>query len=313
MCDKGRLASGFTLVELLVVITIIGILISMLLPAVQSAREAARRSTCANNMKQLSLAVSQYVAANGCFVPGNMGRPEWKDPKSQCCPWGHFGWAAFILPQLEQQGLYDSINFDVPCYAEHIWEKSSWAPNGDGDRGPAGHEDNKSAALNQPPVFVCPSAYRIYPKTEQKDFGINGGTGKCCPERNGGHDGIAWVNSAVKPAHVRDGLSNTFLFLEFAHFGNHSWIPYDHGANQFLWVHHPSQGYVVAAEHNGDPRPPNNTQWNGRPAHSAHPGGVQATMCDGRLVWVSDHVDFKIYRAAFTRAGEEGVTSDLFD
>jgi prepilin-type N-terminal cleavage/methylation domain-containing protein len=308
---RGRRA--FTLVELLVVITIIGILISLLLPAVQSAREAARRSSCANNLRQISLASCQYLETHGCIVSGNMGRSEWREPNSSCCPWGHFGWAAFLLPFMEQQGLYDSINFDVPAYAEHIPERSGWAPGGDGNRGPAGHPDNKFAALNQPPVFVCASAHRIWPKTEQKDYGINGGSGRCCPERNGPHDGVAWKNSQVKAAHIRDGLSNTFMFLEFAHFGNHSWVPYDRGANQFFWVHHTSQGYVTAAEHNGSPRPPNNTTWNGRPSHSAHPGGVQATMCDGHLIWVSDHVDFTIYRAAFTRAGEEGVTSDLFE
>ena len=103
------------------------------------------------------------------------------------------------------------------------------------------------------------------------------------------------------------------MFLEFAHFGIHSWINYDHGANQFFWVHHTSQGYVSACEHGGSPRPPNDTNWNGRGSHSDHPGGVQATMCDGRLVWVSDHVDFPLYKAAFSRAGDEGLSSDVFD
>lgn len=313
MTRSSRRPWAFTLVELLVVITIIGILIALLLPAVQSAREAARRASCANNMKQISLAMAQYVAATGVFASGNMGRPEWIDPVGGCCVWGHFGWAAFLLPYLEQQALYDSINFNVQAYGLHIPEQSGWAPGGDGDRGPAGDPVNRAAALNQPPVFVCPSANRIWPKTEQKDYGINGGTGQCCPERSGPHTGMAWRDSGVNPAHVRDGLSNTFMFLEFAHFGNHSWVPYDRGANQFFWVHHTSQGYVVSAEHDGSPRPPNNTQWNGRGAHSAHPGGVQATMADGHLVWVSNHVDFRIYNAAFTRAGDEGLTSDIFD
>jgi type II secretory pathway pseudopilin PulG len=297
---------------LLVVITIIGILMGLLLPAVNSVRESARKNTCANNLKQISLAVLQYEQKFELFPPGSMGRPEWREPNSGCCPWGHFGWPAFILPQLEQQGLYDIINFDVQAYAEHIPEDSSWA-GASGERGPAGDPANRQAALMMPPVFLCPSAHRVQPKNEQKDFGINAGTGKCCPERNGGHDGIAHLNSAIRPAHVRDGLSNTFMLLEFAHFGIHSWIKYDRGANQFFWVHHTSQGYVTAAEHNGAPRPPNDTHWNGRGSHSDHIGGVQATMCDGRLVWVSNAVDFAVYRAAFTRAGEEGLSTDDFD
>ena len=304
-----RNRAGFTLVELLVVITIIGILIGLLLPAVQAAREAARRITCANNLKQISLAMLQYEQAFECISSGSMGQTAWNTDHG--LPWGHFGWPAFILPQLEQQGLYDSIDFDKRAYAEHIPEDSGWASGG--ERGPDGDPANRPASLMMPPVFVCPSAHRVQARNEQKDYGINATTHRCCPERNGGHDGIAWLNSAVKLANIRDGLSNTFMFLEFAHFGNHSWINYDRGANQFFWVHHTSQGYVSACEHGGSPRPPNATNWNGRPAHSDHPGGVQATMCDGRLVWVSDHVDFPLYKAAFSRAGDEGLSSDVFD
>jgi hypothetical protein len=127
----------------------------------------------------------------------------------------------------------------------------------------------------------------------------------CCPERNSGHLGIAWLNSAVAEKDVKDGLTNTFMLLEFAHFGNHSWIDYDRGSNQFFWIHHTSQGYVVSSHHDGTPTPPNDTSWNNRAAHSDHLGGIQTTMCDGHLVWISDNIDFAIYRAAFTRARSE--------
>lgn len=302
---------GFTLVELLVVIAIIGILVGLMLPAVQAARESGRRLQCANNLKQLSLAVASYTATNGCLPPGSTGKMNagggfpagWGDPNyGSGLPWGHFGWAAVILPQLEQQNLYDTIDFNVPAYAESI-------PEGGSNRGPSGNVKNKPAASMQPPFFVCPSARRVKPKTQFKDYGMNGGTGACCPERTqGGMDGVGFVRSAVKPATIRDGMSNTFLFLEFAHWAGHSWVNPGDGANQFFWVHHVSQGYVTAAEHGGAPPfAPNTTIGNTRGAFSDHIGGVQVTFCDGHTGWISNHIDFKTYRAMFTRRGNDIV------
>lgn len=306
---RVRERSGFTLVELLVVIAIIGILIGLTMPAVQSARESARRLQCANNLKQLSLAVTNYSSTNGQrLIPGSFGKMNGDNNfpsgwgEGTAYPWGHFSWAAAILPYVEQQNLYDTIDFTVPAYASSI-------PENGGERGPAGNIKNKPASEMQPSMFVCPSAHRVKPKNAFKDYGINyGSTGACCPERTTqGHTGVAWVNSAVSTAKIRDGLSNTFLFLEFAHFGNHSFVKYNEGTNQFLWVHHVSQGYVTCAEHDGTPTPPNSTTWNHRGAHSDHVGGVQATMCDGHLVWISNHIDHKVYASLFSRSGREVV------
>jgi len=307
--------SGFTLVELLVVIAIIGILVALLLPAIQAAREAARRAECSNNLKQMSLAVMNYHDVHGKLPPGSYGPMNgnnsfpsgWRDPGiGGGVPWGHFGWPAIILPFLEAQSLYDRIDFSVPAYSESI-------PEGSGDRGPAGDPTNKYASENMPDVFVCPSAHRAKPENTFKDYGINAGTGTCCPERTKANmNGVAFVNSYLPLSSIMDGTSNTFLFLEFAHFGNHSWVHYDRGANQFFWVHHVSQGYVVSSEHNGTPTPPNSTTWNHRGPHSDHPGGVQASMVDGAVIFISDHIDFGPYRATFTRVGGESITSTNF-
>ena len=113
------------------------------------------------------------------------------------------------------------------------------------------------------------------------------------------------MNSAIQMAHVRDGASQTYFFLEFAHFGNHSWVDFDEGANQFFWVHHVSQGYVTSSHHSGTPSPPNGTSFNNRGAHGDHPGGVLVTYVDGHLGFASDHIDYDIYRAQFTRAAED--------
>src|SRR4051812_22044463 len=104
-----RRPKGFTLIELLVVIAIIGVLIALLLPAVQAAREAARRSQCVNNLRQLGLAAHNYHAAVGSFPLGNavayhdIGATDLTD-------WGTWSAQAFLLPYLEQKPVYDAMN-----------------------------------------------------------------------------------------------------------------------------------------------------------------------------------------------------------
>ena len=111
MSEKRRELHGFTLVELLVVITIIGILISLLLPAVQAAREAARRLQCSNNLKQLSLGLQNYHVAHGIFPPSVV----WKGaPADVAGSPIHENWVVLILPYIEQQGLFDLFDLSVP-------------------------------------------------------------------------------------------------------------------------------------------------------------------------------------------------------
>src|SRR4051794_15981015 len=101
----SRTHRGFTLIELLVVIAIIGVLIALLLPAVQQAREAARRIQCVNNLKQIGIAMHTYHDTRSSLPPGTVG----------CC---NGTWQAFILPFLEQGALFNSYNFDRPRYSE---------------------------------------------------------------------------------------------------------------------------------------------------------------------------------------------------
>src|SRR4051794_4633560 len=118
--------TGFTLIELLVVIAIIAILIALLVPAVQKVREAAARTTCANNLKQIVLASHNYYDKEYHFPAGNLGPTSfagvWKDPSVGTLPWGYFSWSAQILPYLEHADLYQSLDFTKPAYVQELWE-----------------------------------------------------------------------------------------------------------------------------------------------------------------------------------------------
>src|SRR4051812_23312979 len=122
MMRPARLA--FTLIELLVVIAIIGMLIALLLPAVQMSREAARRSQCANNLKQLGLALHNYESAFRVFPPAYVGDPN-RDGVAYGVAYGDqyrngpsgFAWGSLLLPLLDQDALHTQLNFDAPCWA----------------------------------------------------------------------------------------------------------------------------------------------------------------------------------------------------
>src|SRR5437773_455055 len=131
MVSLKRRRSAFTLIELLVVIAIIAILIALLVPAVQKVREAAARTQCRNNLKQMGLAMHGFHDVNKVFPPGSKGPMTgnnnfpagWGDPNyGNSLPYGHFSWAAIILPYLDQMPLYKSIDFTVPAYTQFLWE-----------------------------------------------------------------------------------------------------------------------------------------------------------------------------------------------
>ncbi|MDD4788463.1 MAG: DUF1559 domain-containing protein [Pirellulales bacterium] len=291
---------GFTLVELLVVIAIIGILIALLLPAVQAAREAARRSQCTNNLKQLSLAMHNYHDTFSVFPPGSLGDPSWTG--SYNVTDGHFGWPVFILPFVEQQALQERIDFN----------KRAWTSYQATDETAKGDVANQYAAQHMPSVFVCPSAHRVQPENEFKDYSINAGVHNpgelgnnparsldnkwTYPERRG----IACYASRVKMRDIIDGTSNTFMFFDDAHFAWQSDAAWDKGSNPFFYVHHIDEGYGMTA---AGPNDPVNQHYRG--VYSEHPGGVQASLCDGSVRFVGDTINYTTWRATFTRGGKE--------
>ena len=189
---------GFTLIELLVVISIIGVLIALLLPAVQSAREAARRITCWNNLKQVGLATHGYLGNCDTFPPGGW---QWRRPNVSTDR--QIAWSALILPWMEQGPLYNSLNIIQPF----------------------DHATNTTAAATVLNGYVCPS----YPRSDYLlsgrgvcDYG--GMYGERITQRNDPPNGSMLYDRCLRAAEFTDGLSNTLVIGEDAGFPDGQWI-----------------------------------------------------------------------------------------
>ncbi len=283
--------SGFTLVELLVVITIIGILIALLLPAVQAAREAARRMYCTNNFKQIGLAILNYESSFGVFPPPST-RTYSKNNVEYV--YKKHGMLTFILPFIEQQAVYDKYHWD------------------------ADYDDkegvNDEATKINISLFICPSA----PRGRQwiTDYAANVKVGLHIQLVANGHvrDRSNWYNlfqpikyGPTRAADVRDGLSNTFMLFE------------DAGRPQ-RWV----DGKVKSGTTSGarwasdeadywiqDVCPAGGGQMmncnNCNETYSFHSGGCNHLHGDGSVHFVSQSIDAETYVSLFTRAGHDIV------
>ena len=211
---------GFTLIELLVVIAIIAVLISLLLPAVQQAREAARRTQSKNNLKQIGLALHNYHDAHAVFPAAYLAdtRHASRDPSTYDGPNG-FAWGAMILPFLDQAPLYNQLRTDRPC----------WDPL------------NTVAVANNLTVFMSPSAtnsngpmiVRNASGTEMARFGRSHYVANAGQDEPWGYtvedcstiaDGPLYRNSRTRTADVTDGLSNTVFIGEHSMISDKTWV-----------------------------------------------------------------------------------------
>lgn len=280
---------AFTLVELLVVMAVIGILVALLLPAVQMARESARSTSCKNNLKQIGLALHSYHDLFGQLPAG------WIADQPEGVP--GWGWASAILPQMDQSPLNDRIRRDLPIEdllnadARVTVIKNYLCPS-DGSKpkifsiGTGGFpEDNVDDAS---PLFeVARSNYvGVFGTFELEDDPSAG-------------NGVFFHNSEVLFASIADGLSNTFLVGERdATLGGSVWTGMISQANE------PMARVVGITDHT-----PNTPTRHFDDFSSRHVGGVHFLMGDGSVRRYNDTIDEVLYRALATRDGKEAVTA----
>ncbi|QEG38304.1 DUF1559 domain-containing protein [Roseimaritima ulvae] len=301
----ATLRRGFTLVELLVVIAIIGILVGLLLPAVQAAREAVRRISCKNNLHQVVLATHNYHDTfsrlpSGWESRGTSGLPGW-------------GWAAAVLNQMEQTSIHDQIDFTQPIDAavhtplrgyviagficpsdtgEDVFAIGEAEGDGHGhgheddDHDDEDHEHESESVDDTDPLFsISKSNYAgVFGTFDIHDDAYAG-------------DGLFYGNSAHRFRDATDGLSSTLMYGERnSRLGGSIWhgvVPTANAAESRV---------VGAADHT-----PNDPIGHFEDFSSYHPGGVNFALADGSVRFIPDTVDLRVYKALATRNNQEVV------
>jgi prepilin-type N-terminal cleavage/methylation domain-containing protein/prepilin-type processing-associated H-X9-DG protein len=317
---------GFTLIELLVVIAIIAVLIALLLPAVQAAREAARRVQCMNNLKQVGLALHNYLSALDVFPPGILSKPDRSTGDNTGPGWG---WAAMILPQLEQPAIFNAINFGLPIevaanQTARLSQINSFFCPSDAPFVPQFTVVDTTAAAGPPPIpgnpicDVAASNYvgsfgkgdvsSLYPYSPTDDP----------PGRDNG-EGLLFRNRSVRIAEITDGTSQTFAVGERSqHLSRSSWTGAITNAAvpltdmQAVTGFDPESGDALVLGHTGEDRGPNSVRPHADQFWSRHPGGAQFVMGDGSVKFIKEQVGFVIFQALATRRGGEVLSADSF-
>jgi prepilin-type N-terminal cleavage/methylation domain-containing protein len=306
---RNRRSAAFSLVELLVVIAIIGILVALLLPAIQAAREAARRISCKNNVKQIAVGMHNYESSFGKLPPGY--EYSWGVQGNQ----RGYSWATWLLPYMELKTFYDRIDFDKPVF------------------------DNVNAAIREEhiPILLCPTdevsptgfvemgderyAMASYvanfgtPDLDEDQVQIQGEFNPLGPFD--GPWGPFYRNSATNLSHITDGLSHTLMIGERQN--GPFRLPGVHGSHfeyETTWI-----GAVRDSDDPTDDHghmslfqtghTPNASLSDDRDVSASHAGVAQFLMCDGSIHTVSEDVDLEVYRALGTMNHSEATTVEL--
>lgn len=271
--------TAFTLVELLVVIAIIGILVGLLLPAVQQAREAARRMQCSNNLKQIGLAMHNYHDTFQSLPPG------WIDATTNQ---NRMGWGTFLLPFIEQSAIYDQMKsvgaYDVPWYTiPEMTTGTAAVPN--------------PYAKEVLDAYICPSDPSGGTNANLGDYGKSNytGVGGAHYVKGSGANGTLYDNSFIKFRDMTDGLSNAIVIGERSTVNQPSRSFVKKGT---LWIGGTTSGqyYHNNAIVNASVYYSINGTAGNYNLTSAHPGGVQFMIGDGSSRFISETIELTTYR-----------------
>lgn len=284
---------AFTLIELLVVIAIIGVLVALLLPAVQAARDAARRASCTNNLKQIGLALHNYHDAHNVLPPGYVYQKGYAS--------GGFGWATMILPHMEETPLFASSNFNLPA-----WSAA-----------------NSTICVTTVNSYQCPTDFTATKGfLEREGFRYARSSYVACfgpadldvaPEDT---RGMFCRNSRIRFADAIDGLSQTLVagertnavYLTVIGSSNHFDLETvwpgaikedptdDHGHTTMF-----QSLYLI-----------NNPNFDDRSSMSYHPGGSNYLFGDSSVKFLKLSINLGVYQALGTRAGAEVVSADSY-
>lgn len=303
MKQLPRRPRGFTLIELLVAIAVIGILIAILLPAVQQAREAARRTQCRNHLKQLGLAVHNYHDAHTAMPPSRVEDWDaWLAGSPNFTGW--WSWQTRLLPYLEQPALYDAVNYEINAFGcDPAVNKVIGAtlpvltcPSDPGT--PAVHEfDDGFCAFPRPfgvtNYFVCRGGDRQHDPFDCPFL----------PEFIACNGVFPQVNTSLRFRDVRDGTSNTIAIGE---------RPADSERYYGWWAAGGGTDCHALGDHVLDL---NEGHYKGSPDNaddvihywSMHSGGSHFLLCDGSVRFISYSIDHNTYLALGSRDGGEAV------
>jgi prepilin-type N-terminal cleavage/methylation domain-containing protein/prepilin-type processing-associated H-X9-DG protein len=332
---------GFTLIELLVVIAVIGVLIALLMPAIQQSREAARRSQCANNLKQLGLAIHNYESAHKVIPPAYIGDPihdgeafgvtyasEYRDG-----PPG-WAWGTLLLPFLEQETVYRSFDIEQPCWAPvnrtavrtkiGVFLCPSVTGGSDGFDVQRTGADHRHGVPFSPNIFFAHSHYVT-------NAGIHQPWGRDTPYCYDYEvpepipatgvaariDGPFFRNARMPFKRISDGLSTTIFLGEHTSFlSNKTWVGVVPGAvtpprlDLYSWPSENNGGGCLVGIHSGPDthdhpqviiHAPNNPFGHTDQMHSEHVGGANCLMGDGSVQFMSTFIHADLWVALSTR------------
>ena len=346
--SRSQKRSGFTLIELLVVIAIIAVLISLLLPAVQSAREAARRAQCINNLKQLALGAHNYESANGSFPMGDHpGRNVNGSLMRQ-----NFGIWVALSQFIEQGNVFNMINTQIGMYfypnstASGIGLATLWCPS-DGDISSTKYPGSTGDGWDDSPIPMRYSSYAGNGGPHPvRTWGMAAGSSPGLWNKGmffhiGGNPGTGVIQPPIRIQQITDGTSNTMMFIESTYtkaannekaaggdgYGPKWWTSADYGdgvigtgfaPNSFKKIPTTTSSYTNGGDYN-------------MTANSFHPGGVNVAMADGSVKFIKDSVaswpagsfvkgsnaytlnaQYGIWQALSTIAGGEVISADAY-